>query len=277
MDDRSPLGLEPAALSVREPLRGKGEAREVREHAPRALEALLELRRDPAERRRARRLPHPLRGVVEDRDALVLVLRRAVGTDERERLARGELARLERADDPLLLAALHARERVRDRRLERPHVEPPLDRRREVSREREPTLDPPPLPPEEVRDRALPDARPLEECLHHARLVHGRHGPARRVRREDERVHLFEGALALEHDWHLAVPERAPPLEALEAVHELEEAVAGRHRAGRKLGEVVLRRERDRAAQSREARPHALDRHRRDEHQKGARAGSSRR
>jgi hypothetical protein len=90
-------------------------------------------------------------------------------------------------------------------------------------------------------------------------------------------VQLLEGALALEHERHLAVPECAPPLEPLEAVHELEEAVADRHRAGRELREVVLRRARDRAAQSREARLHALDRHRRDEHQKGVRARSSRR
>jgi hypothetical protein len=88
VEDRSPLGLEPAALSVLEPLLGKSESREVHEHAPRALEAFLELRRDRAERRRARLSPDPIRGLVQDRGPLVLVLRGAVRLDERERLAR---------------------------------------------------------------------------------------------------------------------------------------------------------------------------------------------
>jgi hypothetical protein len=50
VQDRAPLGLEPAALSVGEPLGRQLEVGKVGERAPRALETLVELRGEPATR-----------------------------------------------------------------------------------------------------------------------------------------------------------------------------------------------------------------------------------
>ena len=231
MQDRAPRGLEPPALAVREPLAGEREKGEVRKDVSRPVEALLEARRDSAVRLFGPLRPpsDPRARLTEERHAFLLALGRAIRLDQGERLARRERVRLDRAHDAFLLPAPNTRERARDQGLELSRVDPLLDLWREVVREREPALHPPRLPPENARDRALTHARPLEERHHDARLVHGRDRAPWCIRREQERVGLLERAGALEHHGDFVVPERTPPLEALEAVHELHVAVLRGH------------------------------------------------
>lgn len=256
VEHAAPPGLEPLALGVREALGQQGTSCEILEHGPGLLESGSSGFRDGAQGRGRARPAQPGEWVAQELGSLLLVVsERGKGQDERDRLPRRQAVRLDRADEPLLVLSRDLRQRGRDRRAERPHVEAALHRSRELECERESVLDPPRPAAQETRYRRAPDPRSLDQRLDDARLVHDRDRAPGGIGRENERHELLRRAAPLDDHGDLRAPLGAPALEPLEAVDDLEEAVLAFGGAERKIHEVSLLQPWDRAAEPGEARP----------------------
>jgi hypothetical protein len=218
----------PAARLKDAPL-GVGKTGEVqgRKLPQRVLER-VELRGDPGGRRPQRRtalLGHRwlgAPGVAKERLAGGRVRGAPICRQERLRLARGEGMAVDGVAQALLLGAAKGAQRQGDRQREPAAVEARGEFGSELPRERQPSLDPERLAPQELGDGGLGEPVVVAQRGRHARLVHGAGGLVGRVGGKERRLHRGGAPGRLDDDGDFRLPFGAPGGQALETVEDLE-------------------------------------------------------
>lgn len=164
-------------------------------------------------------------GVAQERFLGGGVDRRAVGGEERPRLARGEGVALDGLGEPALLRGGEDRQGTRQREGQSAAIDARAQIRREAAREREAAIDPGGLLSQEFGDRGHGEPV-VHERGHDAGFVHGAGGLGRRVGLEKPRLHRRAFG-RLDDDGHFGTAFPSPQGQTLEAVEDLAGAVAG--------------------------------------------------
>jgi hypothetical protein len=134
-----------------------------------------------------------------------------------------------RVAEPLLLRAAEGRQRQGDGQREPAAVEARGEFGSELPRERQPSLDPERLAPEELRDGGLGEPVVVAKRGRHARLVHGAGSLVGRVGGKERRLHRGGAPSRLDDDRDLRVPFGTPGGQTLEAVEDLEDVPGSRY------------------------------------------------
>jgi hypothetical protein len=195
-----------------------------------------------------------------------------VGCQERLGLARREGVPVDRIAQALLLGASEGAQLQGDRQRELAAVQPRRRFRREAPCQRQPPFDPQRLAAQELGNRAF-GMSVVPQRPDHARLVHGAGGLPGRVRVQEARFHGRSAFDRLDDDRDFRAAFRGPPGQAFEAIQNLERPVSGGGHAQRQGGEFGA--VGPLAAQRREVRPQARDRHQFNERHRGPPAAES--
>jgi len=157
-----------------------------------------------------------------------------------KRVALPELVASQGAEHAVLLFVGESAELVAKRRADPTPAELVLRVAREPVAERDATLDPLPLVPEQPSDRTGAELLLVAERADHPRLIKRRGGARRRIGREQTAFVLRARRWWLQQHGRYAVASLAPPREALESIEHLVVAVHARSDQQRKLRTGLL-------------------------------------
>jgi hypothetical protein len=231
------LGLEPTVLGRSEVL-GDREGGEVVERTADLLEAALVLQAAWGDRAHGRLVAQPAERVAQQR-AAVRFVRAAKERDELRGFGRGQAVSLGAVEKPVLVLDCELAQGARECRADSALGELLLCGGRQAGAKGQARLDPSRLVAQQPRDAAWGQPVVLGERADHPRLVERRQGARRGVGHEQEALVLGRQRRPLDDDGHLCRALLAPAGQALEAVHNLEEALVGGDNAQRELGQLL--------------------------------------